>query len=118
MDIHPDDPGRVTGIRQRPNPATVSTPLALVSRLILRSSIFALLVPTERARGEVDLGIAVGELAQTAEVRVHQITGRWVTVGEPRQYFDALCTYWLLESDPTADATATDEDNRDTDRHL
>ncbi|MGH3872273.1 MAG: sugar phosphate nucleotidyltransferase [Pseudonocardiaceae bacterium] len=118
VDTHPEDPGRVTGIRQRPDPATVNTPLALVSRVILRSSIFDLLVPTQRARGEVDLGTAVGELARIAEVRVHQITGRWVTVGEPRRYFDALCTYWLLQPDPTADATATDEDNRDADRHL
>jgi hypothetical protein len=33
----------------------VGEPLALVSRLILRPSIFDLLVPTDRARGEVDL---------------------------------------------------------------
>lgn len=83
VDTHPDDPGRVTGIRQRPDPGTVRTPLALVSRLILRSSIFDLLIPT----------------------------------GEPRRYFDALCTYWLLQPDRTAN-TATDEDHRDADRHF
>lgn len=102
VDTHPDDPSRVTGIRQRPDPATVGEPLALVSRLILRPSVFALLVPTERARGEVDLGVAVGELARIADVRVHRITGHWVTVGEPRRYFDALRTYWQLQTEPTA----------------
>ncbi|MGH3620443.1 MAG: sugar phosphate nucleotidyltransferase [Sciscionella sp.] len=102
VDTHPDDPSRVTGIRQRPDSATVGEPLALVSRLILRPSIFDLLVPTKRARGEVDLGVAVGELARIANVRVHRITGRWVTVGEPRRYRDALCTYWQLQTEPTA----------------
>ena len=100
VDIHPGDPDRVIGIRQRPDPATVTEPLAVVSRLILRPSIFDLLVPTERARGEVDLGVAVGELARMADVRVHRITGRWVTVGEPRRYLEALQTYWQLQTEP------------------
>ncbi|MBB5921431.1 UTP-glucose-1-phosphate uridylyltransferase [Actinoalloteichus hoggarensis] len=99
VDIHPDDPDRVIGIRQRPDPATVAEPLAVVSRLVLRPSIFDLLVPAERARGELDLGVAVGELARTADVRVHRITGRWVTVGEPRRYLEALQTYWQLQTE-------------------
>jgi len=102
VDTRPDDPGRVAGIRQRPDPATVSEPLALVSRLILRPSIFDLLVPAEHARGETDLGAAVGQFARTADVRVHRITGHWVTVGEPRRYLDALRTYWLLHPEPAA----------------
>jgi UTP--glucose-1-phosphate uridylyltransferase len=102
VDTHPDDPDRVIGIRQRPDPATVVEPLAVVSRLIVRPSIFDLLVPTEHARGEVDLGVAVGELAQIADVRVHRITGRWVTVGEPRRYLEALQTYWQLQTEPAA----------------
>jgi UTP--glucose-1-phosphate uridylyltransferase len=102
VDTHRGDPDRVIGIRQRPDPATVTEPLAVVSRLILRPSIFDLLVPTERARGEVDLGVAVGELARIADVRVHRITGRWVTVGEPRRYLDALQTYWQLQTEPAA----------------
>jgi UTP--glucose-1-phosphate uridylyltransferase len=101
VDTHPDNPQRVIGIRQRPDPATVVEPLAVVSRLILRPSIFELLVPTDRARGEVDLGIAVGDLARIADVRVHRITGRWVTVGEPRRYLDALHTYWALHTSST-----------------
>jgi UTP--glucose-1-phosphate uridylyltransferase len=96
------DPGRVVGIRQRPDPATVRVPLAVVSRLILRPSIFDLLVPTERADGEIDLGVAVGELARTAEVRVHRITGRWVSVDEPRRYLAALQTYWQIHTEPSA----------------
>ncbi|MGH3568508.1 MAG: sugar phosphate nucleotidyltransferase [Pseudonocardia sp.] len=102
IDTHPDDPDRVIGIRQRPDPTTVAEPLAVVSRLILRPSIFDLLVPTEHARGEVDLGVAVGELARIADVRVHRITGRWVTVGDPRRYLDALQTYWQLQTEPAA----------------
>jgi UTP--glucose-1-phosphate uridylyltransferase len=76
LDTHPDDPDCLRGIRQRPDPATVSTPLVLVSRLVLRPSVLGLLVPSKRARGEFDLGIAVGELARIADVRVYQITGR------------------------------------------
>jgi UTP--glucose-1-phosphate uridylyltransferase len=101
VDTHRGD-DRVIGIRQRPDPATVVEPLAVVSRLILRPSIFDLLVPTEHARGEVDLGVAVGEFARIADVRVHRITGRWVTVGEPRRYLDALQTYWQLQTEPAA----------------
>ena len=103
IDTHPDVPDRLLGIRQRPDPATVAEPLAVVSRLILRPSIFDLLVPSERARGEVDLGVAVGELAKIADVRVHRITGRWVTVGDPHRYLEALQTYWQLEPEPTTD---------------
>jgi UTP--glucose-1-phosphate uridylyltransferase len=99
VDTHPDDPSRVIGIRQRPDPATVDEPLAVVSRLILRPSIFDLLGPTEHARGEVDLGVAVGELARIADVRVHRITGRWITVGDPHRYRDALRTYWQLQTE-------------------
>lgn len=102
VDTHLDYPDRVIGIRQRPDPATVAEPLAVVSRLIVRQSIFDLLVPTEHARGEVDLGVAVGQLARIADVRVHRITGRWVTVGDPRRYLEALQTYWQLETEPAA----------------
>lgn len=102
VDTLPEDPTRVTGIRQRPSPATVTEPLALVSRLILRPSIFEMLLPAENARGEIDLGTAVGKLARNADVRVHRITGQWVTVGDPRRYLDALNTYWLLQPEPTA----------------
>lgn len=102
VETHSSEPDRVAGIRQRPDPATVAEPLAVVSRLILRPSIFDLLGPTERARGEVDLGVAVGELARVGDVRVHRITGRWVTVGDPQRYLDALQTYWQLHTAPSA----------------
>lgn len=100
VDVHPDETTRVSGIRQRPDPATVGEPLAVVSRLILRPSIFELLGPTDLARGEVDLGVAVSRLAAIAEVRVHRITAQWVTVGDPRSYLDALRTYWRLQPEP------------------
>lgn len=77
-----------------------------------------LLTLRDRLASQETFGIALGDLARIAEVRVHQITGRWVTVGEPRRYFDALRTYWLLQPTPTVAATATDENNRDADRHL
>lgn len=100
VDVGPLGPDRVTGIRQRPDPATVTEPLAVVSRLILRPSILDLLAPSELARGEVDLGVAVGALAGRADVRVHRVTGHWVTVGDPRRYHDALTAYWRLQPEP------------------
>lgn len=96
IDTHPDQPNRLTAIRQRPDPKTVDEPLAVVSRLILRPSILDRLVPTELARGEIDLGIATGQLAAHAYVEMHRITGHWVTVGDPRHYLDALQTFWQL----------------------
>jgi UTP--glucose-1-phosphate uridylyltransferase len=86
---------RIVGIRQRPAPATVTEPSAVVSRLVLRASILDQLTPTDRAGGEVDLGIAVGDAARVSDVRVHQITAYWGTVGEPRRYFDLLARHWL-----------------------
>ncbi|MPZ00448.1 MAG: NTP transferase domain-containing protein [Actinophytocola sp.] len=94
IDTHPDDSGRVIGIRQRPEPSTVTDPLAVVSRLVLRPAILDLLKPSDRAGGEVDLGIAVGELAAHGHVSVHPITRYWVTVGDPLHYRDAIQTYW------------------------
>jgi UTP--glucose-1-phosphate uridylyltransferase len=85
---------RVRGIRQRPDPATVTEPLAVVSRLVLRPAVLDLLTPRAEARGEVDLGTAVGEHAREADVRVHRITADWVTVGDPRRYHDALTRFW------------------------
>lgn len=85
---------------QRPDPAT--EPLAVVSRLILRPSIFDLLVPTEHARGEVDLAWRSATSPRIADVRVHRITGCWVTVGEPRRYVEALQTYWQLQTELAA----------------
>ncbi|MCI2422140.1 NTP transferase domain-containing protein [Saccharopolyspora sp. K220] len=98
IDTDPEQGQRVTAIRQRPDPETVDEPLGVVSRLILRPSILDLLRPTELARGEVDLGIAVGQLAAEARVAVHRIAAHWVTVGDPRRYLDALHAYWNLNT--------------------
>jgi UTP--glucose-1-phosphate uridylyltransferase len=98
IDTQPGHPAQVAGIRQRPDPADVTEPLAVVSRLILRPSILARLAPTRLAGGEVDLGVAVGQLAVTARVAVHRIAGHWVTVGEPHQYHQALSAYWQLDA--------------------
>jgi len=94
VDVHPDDPNRMRRLRQRPDPATVTDPLAVVSRLVLRPQILDTLASTPNAGGEVDLGVAVGRLAATSPVAVHRVHGDWVTVGDPRRYFDALTTYW------------------------
>ncbi|MEV0702676.1 sugar phosphate nucleotidyltransferase [Saccharopolyspora sp. NPDC050389] len=98
IDTNPAHAEQVAAIRQRPDPRTVAEPLAVVSRLILRPSILDRLVPTELARGEVDLGIAAGQLATEANVGVHRIAGHWVTVGDPRHYLDAMQTYWHLHA--------------------
>ncbi len=97
VDLVPGSRDRVAGIRQRPDPATVTEPLAVVSRLVLRPSILDLLEPSEAAGGEVDLGIAVGRLARVADVRVHRLRAHWITVGDPRRYFDALSRYWAAQ---------------------
>lgn len=99
IDTAPHDSQRIRRIRQRPSPDTVTEPLAVVSRLVLRPSILDCLRPTDLARGEVDLGIAAGQLAAEAHVGVHRIAGHWVTVGDPRHYLTALTTYWNLTTD-------------------
>jgi len=68
--------------------------LAVVSRLILRPSILGLLIPRAEARGEVDLGITVGERACQADIQVHRVAAHWVTLGDPCRYYDALTRYW------------------------
>lgn len=93
-----DRPGgtRVRGIRQRPDPATVTEPLAVVSRLVLTPAILPRLIPRAGARGETDLGLAAGEHARHAVVRAHRLAAQWVTVGDPRRYYDALTRYWAI----------------------
>lgn len=98
IDIRPEQPERVVAIRQRPEPSTVHDPLAVVSRLILRPPILERLEATDEAGGEVDLGIAAGKLATECPVRLHPITGDWVTVGDPQHYLDALRTYQRTHS--------------------
>ncbi len=88
---------QVAAIRQRPDPATVDEPLALVSRLVLRPPILTGLKARPEARGEVDLGLAVGELARAGDVRVHRLAAQWMTVGEPHRYSQAL-QWWLARS--------------------
>lgn len=101
IDVQPSEPTRAICIRQRPDPATVTEPLAVVSRLILRPSILDTLKPSERAGGEVDLGIAVGELAADGHVGVHRIAGYWVTVGDPGRYLKALRAFAELQRSNT-----------------
>lgn len=45
IDVHPTHPDRMRRLRQRPEPDTVTDPLAVVSRLVLRPSIFDNLAP-------------------------------------------------------------------------
>jgi UTP--glucose-1-phosphate uridylyltransferase len=97
VDLVPGRRDRVAGIRQRPDPSTVVEPLALVSRLVLRPQILDLVTRSDAARGEVDLGTAVGVLAAAADVRVHRLESEWITVGDPRRYFDGLTRYWRLQ---------------------
>lgn len=81
---------RIARIWQRPDPSTVAEPLALVSRLVLRPPILKRLTARPGANGEVDLGLAVGDLARDGDVRVHRMAGQWVSVGDPPCYADAL----------------------------
>ncbi|WP_326635356.1 sugar phosphate nucleotidyltransferase [Streptosporangium sp. NBC_01755] len=103
------EPGgdRVSGIRQRPAPATVDEPLAVVSRLVLRPFVLHQLIARPQARGEVDLGLAVGEHAHTGDVRVRRLSADWVTVGEPRRYADALTRHWRDHAPPPTPLRAT-----------
>ncbi|MGW0885398.1 hypothetical protein [Streptomyces sp. NPDC002671] len=97
--VEPTTPGgeRVAIIRQRPDAATVDEPLAVVSRLVLRPPILTGLAARPEARGEVDLGLAVGDLARAGDVRVHRLAAQWMTVGEPHRYSQAM-QLWLARS--------------------
>jgi UTP--glucose-1-phosphate uridylyltransferase len=107
VDVAEAGSDEVLGLRQRPDPATVAEPLAVVSRLILRPVILDQLIPQAEARGEVDLGVAVGKHARLGDVRVHRLAADWVTVGEARRYYDALTRYWRDQTEP-APAVATE----------
>ncbi|MCR6488351.1 sugar phosphate nucleotidyltransferase [Amycolatopsis sp. OK19-0408] len=98
IDPRPDNASLVAQIRQRPPADTVGEPLAVVSRLVLRPTILDRLVPTAHARGEIDLGIAVGQLAHTGEVGLHRLTATWVTVGDARSYHAANTAFWNLHT--------------------
>lgn len=105
IDVTAPGGDQVARIRQRPDPSTVDEPLAVVSRLALRPSILSRLYARPEAGGEVDLGLAVDELARVANVRVHRLAARWVTVGEPHRYLQAL-QRWHDHTTPRRDSTA------------
>jgi UTP--glucose-1-phosphate uridylyltransferase len=84
----------VRDLIQRPSLQEIRSPYAVVSRLILTPTIFDHLA-TPAPNGEMDLGTAVARVAQTARVLGVKISGRWVTVGDPESYLQAL---WIASA--------------------
>jgi len=91
--VVPNDDGVSVGsIVQRPSSNESGRPLILLSRLVLRPSIFEHIVLDTR-NGELDLGLSVARLAQSARVLFHELSGSWYTVGDPTQYARAVISY-------------------------
>lgn len=90
------DPMRMLNLRQRPPLHEITEPLVVVSRLVLRPTIFSYL-HEDWGDAEVDLGLAVGKLALSSRVLVHRIHGQWVTVGDPIHYLQAQETWQNLQ---------------------
>lgn len=74
---------------QRPHPNAIQSDFAVVSRLLLTPAIFTYIEQLE-TDGELDLGKAVALQAKQDPVIGVALSGKWVTVGDPESYRQAL----------------------------
>lgn len=85
---------KVRTIIQKPMvPENITSPFALVSRIILTPKIFDFITFEDGC--EPDLGIAISKMAQKGNVIAKELKGTWVSVDDPDSYTIALLKYWL-----------------------
>jgi len=81
-------------IIQKPRPDQVFSDLVIYSQLILTPEIFDFLNP-EATSAELDVGVALNEMAKTRKVQAYICDGRWVTIGDPVNFLKANLAYMI-----------------------
>ncbi|GHU00372.1 UTP--glucose-1-phosphate uridylyltransferase [Alphaproteobacteria bacterium] len=81
---------RIMKIVQKPKPDEGLSNIALVSKLLLPEEIFEYLSSSFHGQ-EMDLGVAVAKMIDAGAIyKTADVTGRWVTTGDPISYAKGL----------------------------
>lgn len=93
--------GTLSHIVEKPETPDLSpSNLTSYGRYLLTPEVFDYLVPTNTGLdGELWTVDAITKLAETGDVLVARSEGKWMTTGDPKNYFMALFEYAITESD-------------------
>lgn len=88
------------GLVEKPAPEEAASDLASYGRYLLTPEIFKFLDPANTGKdGELWTADAIAALIPTGRVYVKETTGKWVTTGDPKNYFLAHLEYVLKNTD-------------------
>ena len=88
------DEDRLTGLVEKPDPKDAPSDLASYGRYLLTPEVFQHLDPKNTGLdGELWTADAIAKLIPTGRVYVKQTAGKWMTTGDPKNYFDTLVEY-------------------------
>ena len=93
--------GTLSHIVEKPKTPDLSpSNLTSYGRYLLTPEVFEYLVPSNTGLdGELWTVDAITKLAERGDVLVARSSGRWITTGDPRNYFMAHLEYVLTETD-------------------
>ncbi len=92
--------GVLNGLVEKPKPEEAASDLASYGRYLLTPEIFKYLDPKNTGLdGELWTADAIAALIPTNRVYVKETTGKWVTTGDPKNYFLAHLEYVLNNTD-------------------
>ncbi|MCQ2049691.1 MAG: NTP transferase domain-containing protein [Candidatus Saccharibacteria bacterium] len=90
----------LNGLVEKPAPEEAASDLASYGRYLLTPEIFKFLDPSRTGKdGELWTADAIAALIPTGRVYVKETTGKWVTTGDPKNYFLAHLEYVLKNTD-------------------
>lgn len=88
------DEDRLTGLVEKPDPKDAPSDLASYGRYLLTPEVFQHLDPKNTGLdGELWTADAIAKLIPTGRVYVKQTAGKWMTTGDPKNYFDTLVEF-------------------------
>ncbi|MBO7664756.1 NTP transferase domain-containing protein [Candidatus Saccharibacteria bacterium] len=92
--------GILRGLVEKPEPEEAASDLASYGRYLLTPEIFRYLDPNNTGKdGELWTTDAIAALIPTGRVYVKETTGKWVTTGDPKNYFLSHLEYVLNNTD-------------------
>ncbi len=99
IDYNPET-GVLNGLVEKPKPEEAASDLASYGRYLLTPEIFKFLDPKNTGLdGELWTADAIAALIPTGRVYAKETTGKWVTTGDPKNYFMAHLEYVLNNTD-------------------
>ena len=92
--------GILRSLVEKPEPEEAASDLASYGRYLLTPEIFKYLDPNNTGKdGELWTTDAIAALIPTGRVYVKETTGKWVTTGDPKNYFLSHLEYVLSSTD-------------------